>query len=472
MPDGRVLRVDEEQQSVYIVRRGRTYRAPMSEVETAARVASARVHFGLRRSHGTETAESVRLRRGSRTNHRHRRFGDLTGATQAGAKIRTTAHDEFGIDVTTQPFRVVEAWLESMADHNYDLATSLYLPEAVVHTGEGPSTGRRHIRALLEDSGWRADLSDLVLHGEDRNVSVELPEDSDLPLTAFSVRNGAIVEHWLGIEPDWEPLPEAPTVEIEVVNRTGVPVSAVSYAEERLDHLVDQIPDPVHAARIKLSMSANPTALVPAVAESTIDLGGEFLRVAASARTLNEAVDQVLAKLRSKLESRRDRRRHNPTGLPSTEGEWRHGNLPSQTLPYFDRPPEEREIVRHKTFAPTDMTVEEAAWDADLMDFNFFLFVELTTGKDCVLERTENSYAVHGLGTPALDTGLNGADFEYIDDTPPVQSLAVALEVLDQGGAPFHFFTNAKSGRGNVLYRRFDGHYGLITPMVEDREAG
>jgi ribosome-associated translation inhibitor RaiA len=440
----------------------------MSEVETAARVPSARVHFGLRRSHGTETAEGVRLRRGTRTNRRHRRFGDLTGATQAGSKIRTTAHDEFGIDVTTQPFRVVEAWLESMGEQNYDLATSLYLPEAVINTGTGSVTGRRHVRALLEDSGWRAELSDVILHGEDRHVTVELPEDTDLPPTAFSIRNGSIVEHWLGVEPDWEPVPEASSVRIEVVDRGGVPGNAVSYAEERLEQLVDQIPDPVHSARIKLSASANPTAVVPAVAESTIDLGGEFLRVAASAPTPTEAVDRVLVKLRSKLESRRDRHRHNPTGLPAVEGEWRHGNLPSQLLPYFDRPPEDREIVRHKTFAPTDMTVEEAAWDADLMDFDFFLFVEITTGQDCVLERTSNSYAIHGLSEPPSISAPNGSDFEFINDTAPVQSLAVALEVLDQGGAPFHFFTNAKSGRGNVLYRRFDGHYGLITPMVEE----
>ena len=214
-------------------------------------------------------------------------------------------------------------------------------------------------------------------------------------------------------------------------------------------------------------MSANPTALVPAVAESTIDLGGDFLRVAASARTLNEAVDQVLAKLRSKLESRRDRRRHNPTGLPAADGTWRHGNRPSELLPYFDRPADERELVRHKTFAPSEMTLEEAAWDADLMDFDFFLFVELSTGKDCMLERTESSYVVRGLAGERPEAFTNGLGFEFVDDKPATQSTALAIEVLDESGAPFHFFENAKTGRGNVLYRRFDGHYGLITPSTE-----
>jgi ribosome-associated translation inhibitor RaiA len=355
-----------------------------------------------------------------------------------------------------------------MEEQNFDLAASLYLPEAVVHTIDGPITGRRHVRATLEDADWRANLEDVVLHGEDRNVVVELPEDSEVAPTWLSVRRGAIVEQWLGVEPDWEPVPDVAAVQIEVVNRTGVPKGAVSYAQERLEHIVETIPDTVHAARIKLSTSSNPSAQDSAVAESTIDLGGSFLRVAASAGTLHEAIDQVLAKLRSKVESRRDRHRHNPTGLRSADGEWRHGNRPTPMLPYFDRPLEEREIVRHKTVAPTDMTLEEAAWDADLMDFDFFLFVELETGRDCVLERTDGLYIIHGLGESKVEAESNGAQFEFAEDTPPIQSLSVAIEVLDQAGSPFHFFVNAKSGRGNVLYRRFDGHYGLITPLVDN----
>ena len=31
-------------------------------------------------------------------------------------------------------------------------------------------------------------------------------------------------------------------------------------------------------------------------------------------------------------------------------------------------------------------------------------------------------------------------------------------------GHRFVFFGNAASGRGNVIYRRYDGHYGLIEP--------
>ncbi|WP_327048745.1 sigma 54 modulation/S30EA ribosomal C-terminal domain-containing protein [Microbispora sp. NBC_01189] len=31
-------------------------------------------------------------------------------------------------------------------------------------------------------------------------------------------------------------------------------------------------------------------------------------------------------------------------------------------------------------------------------------------------------------------------------------------------GLPFVFFAGRRTGRGNVVYHRYDGHYGLITP--------
>jgi hypothetical protein len=39
-----------------------------------------------------------------------------------------------------------------------------------------------------------------------------------------------------------------------------------------------------------------------------------------------------------------------------------------------------------------------------------------------------------------------------------------AIGLIDLAAEPFVFFANATTGRGNVVYRRYDGHYGLITP--------
>ncbi|GAB2794459.1 sigma 54 modulation/S30EA ribosomal C-terminal domain-containing protein [Amycolatopsis magusensis] len=39
------------------------------------------------------------------------------------------------------------------------------------------------------------------------------------------------------------------------------------------------------------------------------------------------------------------------------------------------------------------------------------------------------------------------------------------MDRLNLIGQPFQFL-HAERGRGSVLYHRYDGHYGLITPAV------
>jgi hypothetical protein len=43
--------------------------------------------------------------------------------------------------------------------------------------------------------------------------------------------------------------------------------------------------------------------------------------------------------------------------------------------------------------------------------------------------------------------------------------VAEARKQLDATGLPFLFFAEPTSGRGRVLYRRYDGHYGLVRPV-------
>lgn len=47
---------------------------------------------------------------------------------------------------------------------------------------------------------------------------------------------------------------------------------------------------------------------------------------------------------------------------------------------------------------------------------------------------------------------------------PPELTVAEAMERLAADRETFVFFVNALTGRGNVIYRRYDGHYGLVTP--------
>ena len=83
-----------------------------------------------------------------------------------------------------------------------------------------------------------------------------------------------------------------------------------------------------------------------------------------------------LVQLRDRTRTRHRWTRHRST-LSAGEHEWRHGDRPREQEPWFPRPAESREVVRRKTFAAEPMTVDEAAWEMDLLDHDFYLYTDL-----------------------------------------------------------------------------------------------
>ncbi len=475
MPDGRVQRIDGDNQLAYVIKRGRTYAADLAEVETRARVPNARVRFDLVRRKGTERATNVRLRSGTRTSRRQRRFGDLTGARRPGAKAGTIASRSYGVDVTTQPFRVASAWIRAVGDQDFDGATALYLSGAALHTPAGSDSGRRHIRGELE----RLDLHDVdvdgaELSGRDGSVVIDFDDRAGHHSAVLIIEHGHIVEQWIDVDP---PTPESELVddrppEIEFVNRGSVPAVAEAYAEERIQAFVERLDRPYHHARFKLTGAVNPNADRPAVAQATLGVDRFVLRAQSTADSFVAAIDEVIDRLGAQLASHHDREHDNPVGRVAPPGTWRHANLARPEQPYFDRPPAEREIVRHKSFAAEELTIDEAAWDMAMLDYDFFLFVELETGQDALIERHhEGPFTVHRLDPVADEVSTVSTvaiEYELATSRPPELTVSSAVELLNGSGAPMLFFRNAHSGRGNVAYRRYDGHYGLITPPAED----
>ena len=46
----------------------------------------------------------------------------------------------------------------------------------------------------------------------------------------------------------------------------------------------------------------------------------------------------------------------------------------------------------------------------------------------------------------------------------PRLPVAEATARLEAAGRPFLFFVDSHTGRGSLIYHRYDGHYGLIAP--------
>ena len=112
------------------------------------------------------------------------------------------------------------------------------------------------------------------------------------------------------------------------------------------------------------------------------------------------------------------------------------------------------------------MTVDEAAFDMDMLDYEFHLFTEDGSGVDSVLSRSPDGagYELSQV-VPLPDRVTAGAvKVRVSDQRPPQLTTEEARDRLEQAGWPFVFFRDAATDRGRLLYRRYDGHYGLIVP--------
>ena len=121
--------------------------------------------------------------------------------------------------------------------------------------------------------------------------------------------------------------------------------------------------------------------------------------------------------------------------------------------------------MRHKSFSLTHQTPEDAVIDLEAMDYDFWVFTDLVSGHDSVVYRDVRTgrHRLASLGPLGQECEVDG--LLSVSTAPvPTSSVAEAVSRLHLTGLPFVFFNDTATGRGNVLYHRYDGHYGLITP--------
>lgn len=266
------------------------------------------------------------------------------------------------------------------------------------------------------------------------------------------------MRHHRGVEP------QVTTVDVVVHTEGDVSATDREYGRAKLERILDDAPKPVLHARLDLAVAPDPARDRPAEAKAGLDLNGRLLRARVAAGTVTEAVDLLDARLRQRLERTRDRAA--AARLRTRDDAWHHGDPPAPRPPYFPRPPEEREIVRGTTLAPGAITPEEAVAEALLLGVDFFLFTNADTDTDNVVFRLDGDWQLMTPSdAPDTETAVPTATAE-----PPWTTLDDARRLLDLGDEPFVFFLDPETARGSVLYRRYDGHYGLVT--TEERETG
>ncbi|MDH6707494.1 hypothetical protein P3T27_004231 [Kitasatospora sp. MAA19] len=237
-----------------------------------------------------------------------------------------------------------------------------------------------------------------------------------------------------------------PTLDVRVEIRGELPREDAEYARAQALDTAAGLGPGARALRIRLTRTRARTVTRPALAQADVDLAGAGpVRVQLAAATAREAVDLTLGTLAGRAVRLREQ---GDIGLAAVhESAYRPQ--------YAARPLAERRIARRKEVVLAHRTPEQAARELLALDRRFHLFVDATTGRDSLVHRCPLS--------GALECAAAGADPAGPLDLPE------AARRLWLTGAPFVCHADPGDGRARVLYRRYDGHYGLITPVADRR---
>ena len=242
---------------------------------------------------------------------------------------------------------------------------------------------------------------------------------------------------------------------------------AAEYARSKIARLGKYVRGPVLHGRVRLTEHRDPAVERPVTAQANLDVDGRLVRAQVQGATAREAIDRLEAKLRRRLERVAEHweARRGEISAPGSL-DWRHDSEPTQRPSYFPRPADERRVIRRKSFAMTPCTVDEAIIEMELLDYDFHLVTERGTNAASVLCRGGPSAYRLALIAPALIGELSPFEGPVVisPHAAPCLTESEATERLGLLGMPFLFYIDAAQGRASVLYHRYDGHYGVITP--------
>ena len=184
------------------------------------------------------------------------------------------------------------------------------------------------------------------------------------------------------------------------------------YANEKIEHvhklLLQRKIDEVTRVELELKVEKNPSIPEPCIAEATVFTRGPVIRARESSTDMYAAIDLVSDKLVRRVKKYHDR----------AHGKTRHGH--------------------DKLALPVEPDAELAPVAAALLPD------ELIAGE-----------------AHAGDNGRVVKTKQFALKPMSVHEATLQMELV---GHDFFVFTNAESNRTNVVYRRNDGHYGLIEP--------
>ena len=231
------------------------------------------------------------------------------------------------------------------------------------------------------------------------------------------------------------------------------------YARQKVTGVLRHTGRAVLHVHIQVERHRDPARERPVTAQANVDLDGTPISVHVAATKPRDAVDQLVERLDHRIE-RLSRSRH-----PRRERADTRDGAEERAVHRPRHPAAERNIVRHTTISPQRCSIDDAVAEMDDQDLDFHLFVEESSGQDAVVYR--DGAAALTLARVEGRSGAIGPHTAQVTVSPhpaPLLDTAEAVNRLEMSGVPFLFYLDGDHGRANVLYHRYDGHYGLIDP--------
>lgn len=206
----------------------------------------------------------------------------------------------------------------------------------------------------------------------------------------------------------------------------------------------------VDDAELRLRATANLDDSGPfAVVQANARINGQSLRAQVTAPTVSDLPGAIADRLKAQIIALHSS--WAPRTGPQDERLW-----PARTV----RPAPERQLVRLKSVDLEALEPTEAMRRMDQGDYNFYLHRSLATNETCLLYRVGPTG--YRIATPSHHSRPSGlvAPLTWDPQAPLHFDVSGAVQHLNRTDFPFLFYTG--DAGATVMYRRYDGHYGLI----------
>lgn len=250
----------------------------------------------------------------------------------------------------------------------------------------------------------------------------------------------------------------------------GFPPQLEDELRRRLERLRQLTDKPLLGVRLTLRTPAGHKRTDQWVADASVVVGGRPLAAHATGPDAVGVTDAAVERLRRQLRRTAGTEvatRNEPRVLAKALADLA-GNADERPAvrprPRTRKPPELRDLLPVRTWAPAPEGTFDAVADLLDLDLHFLLFTHARTREDAVVHRRDDLRIglLHPPGSPlADDSDIVVPEPSRYPEPIPLAQARNEMDVLDHR---FLYFIDAADGRGKVIYQRHDGNYGLVEP--------